>query len=160
MGGDGEIGKAQHGVDRREADGRHRQDGAGHQAVDEELRDLARAGQHRASGDLQELELAALDLLVAELAVEDVADLGEVAGAAGALVVDLLALGQELQPVDGAVDLGAGALRDLADVVPDRRAGGLALGLGDGQRDQADVVVALAGVGIGSLDAEALARRS
>ena len=80
---------------------------------------------------------------IAELAVEDVADLGEVARPAGALVVDLLALGEQLQPLDRAVDLGAGALRDLAHGVAHRRAVRL-LRLGDGQRDQADPVGRLA----------------
>src|SRR4051812_34414521 len=45
------------------------------------------------SDDLQKLELGARDLLVTELAVDDVADVGEIARAAGAFVVDLLAFG-------------------------------------------------------------------
>src|SRR5262250_1507488 len=65
------------------------------------------------SDHLHEDELAALGLLELDLAVEDVADVGEVARPAGALEVDLLALGQELQSVHRAVDLGARALRDL-----------------------------------------------
>src|SRR5690242_394723 len=100
------------------------------------------------SDHLHELELRALRLLDADLAVEDVADLGEVAGPAGALVVDLLALGEELQPLDGAVDLDASALRDLPDRVADAGARGLALGPGNGQHHEARVVVALAGVRI------------
>src|SRR6266850_1506716 len=77
------------------------------------------------SDHLHEAELAALGLLEADLAVEDVADVREVARTAGTLEVDLLALGQELQPVDRAVDLGAGALRDLPHGVPHGGAGGL-----------------------------------
>src|SRR5262245_11585470 len=100
------------------------------------------------SDHLHEDELAALGLLELDLAVEDVADVGEVARTAGALVVDLLALGQELQPVHRAVDLGAGPLRDLSHGVTHGGSGGLALGPGDGQRDQADVIVALAGIRI------------
>src|SRR5215470_2372173 len=103
-----------------------------------------------------ELELAPVRLLEADLAIEDVADIGEVARPAGALVVDRLGLGQELEAVDGAVDLGAGALRDAAHVVLDGGAGGLALGVGDGQQDEADVVVALAGVGIEVVAAQRL----
>ena len=41
--GEREIGKAQHRVDRGQPDGRHRQDGAGHDAVEDELQDF---GQH------------------------------------------------------------------------------------------------------------------
>src|SRR4030095_12561755 len=94
------------------------------------------------SDHLHEGELATLGLLEADLAVEDVADLGEVTRTAGALEVDLLALGQELQPLDGAVDLGARALRDFSHGVAHRGAVGLALGPRDGQGHQADVVVA------------------
>src|SRR6185503_6386432 len=97
---------------------------------------------------LHELELASPGLVEADLAVQDVADLGEVARAAGALVVDLLALGHQLEPLDGAVDLDGAALRDLPHGVVDGGAGGVAPGLGDGQHDQADLIVALAGVGI------------
>src|SRR6185436_88390 len=100
------------------------------------------------SDHLHEGELGALGLLEADLAVEDVADVGEVARTAGALEVDLLALTQELQAVARAVDLGARALRNLPHGVAHGGAGGLALGPGDGQRDQADVIVALAGVRI------------
>src|SRR5262245_29722501 len=98
------------------------------------------------SDHLHEDELANLGLLELDLTVEDVADVGEVARAAGALVVDLLALGQELQPIDRAVDLRPRALRDLPHGVAHGGAGGLALGPGNGERDQADVVVAMAGV--------------
>src|SRR4051794_8290056 len=87
------------------------------------------------SRDGEELKLAALGDLVAELAVLDVADIGEVARAAGALVVDLLTLAQQLQPFDGGVNLGALALADLAHVVAQRRAGRL-LGFGQGQEDE------------------------
>src|SRR5262249_23182650 len=43
------------------------------------------------SGDLEKLELGPGNFLVPELAVDDVADVGEVARAARALVIDLLA---------------------------------------------------------------------
>src|SRR6185503_1455075 len=108
------------------------------------------------SDHLHEGELATLGLLEADLAVENVADVGEVARAAGALEVDLLALGQELQPVDRAVDLGPRALRDLPHGVAHGGAGRLALGPGDRQRHQAGVVVALAGVRIEVAGAEEL----
>src|ERR1700730_16764453 len=75
------------------------------------------------SGDLHQNRLAGLDLLVAELAVEDVTLVVEVARPRRAGVVDLLAGGDRLQPVDGIVDRLATALRDLADIVLDRRAG-------------------------------------
>src|SRR5689334_23029371 len=97
---------------------------------------------------LHELELGALRLVEADLAIQDVADLGEVARAAGALVVDLLALGHLLETLDRAVDLDPTALGDPAHGVADGGAGGIALGPGDGEHDQADLVVALTGVGI------------
>src|SRR5215813_2959547 len=71
------------------------------------------------SDHLHELELARLRLLVLDLAVEDVTDLGEVARPAGALVVDGLALRQQLQALDRAVHLLAVALRNVPDVVLD-----------------------------------------
>src|SRR5262245_28908573 len=80
------------------------------------------------SGDLQQSELAALDLLVAELAGENVALLIEVAWAGGAAVVDLLAGCDRLDAIDGVVDRLAAALADLADVILDGDAGGV-LGL-------------------------------
>src|SRR5215831_15288840 len=91
------------------------------------------------SDHLHEDELAALGLLELDLTVEDVTDVGEVAGTAGALEVDLLALGQELQPIHRAVDFGARALRDLPHGVAHSRAGRLPLGPCDGERDEADV---------------------
>src|SRR5262249_40430330 len=97
--------------------------------------------------DLEELELAALDFHVAELAVENVADLSEIARAAGALVVDLLSLGERPQSLDGAEDLDAAALRDLADVVAQRLPRRL-FRLGDRQGDDADPVGGLALVGV------------
>src|SRR5215470_9997367 len=112
-------------------------------------------GRSRASGDLQQLELAFLGLLVAELRVEDVPRLGEVAGPARALVVDLLVLGKELEPIDRAVHLRPRPLGDLADVVLDGGAGRLA-GAGDGETHEARVVVALRGVRIHLLHAEGL----
>src|ERR1043166_437430 len=108
------------------------------------------------SDQRHELELASLRLLEADLAVEDVAGLGEVARPAGALVVDRLALAEQLQPLDGAVHLRAVALRDAAHVVLDGGAGGLALGVRDGQQHEADVVGALAGVRIEVVGAEHL----
>ena len=78
-----------------------------------------RAWAPLASGDLHQRELAALDLLVAELAVEDVALVVEIAGPRGAVVVDLLAGRDRLEAVDGVVDRLAAALGDLADVVLD-----------------------------------------
>ena len=48
MRGEREIRKAQHGVDRGQAYGGHRQDGAGHRAVDDELRYLREQRRHRA----------------------------------------------------------------------------------------------------------------
>src|SRR5450631_4066500 len=84
------------------------------------------------SGDLQQYELASADPAVAELAVDDVADVGEVAGPACTLVVDLLALCEQLQPVHRAVDLGAASLRNLAHIVVDGNAR-RGLGLGDGK---------------------------
>src|SRR5438132_12515655 len=87
-----------------------------------------------ASANFQELELPLLGLLVAELAVEDVADLGEVARTAGALDVDGLALPAELEALDGPLALDARSLPGLADVVPGRRGGGLGLALGSGAR--------------------------
>src|SRR5262245_21452358 len=89
----------------------------------------------RESRRAQQLELPLLGLLVPEVAVEDVAGLVEVARPARALVVDGLALGEELQALDGAVHLDAAALRDPPHVILDRGAGGLALRVGDGERD-------------------------
>src|SRR2546430_1185444 len=108
------------------------------------------------SDQLHELELASLRLIEADLAVEDVAELGEVAGAAGALVVDVLALREERQAFDRVVHLDAVALRDLAHVVANGGAAGLTLGVRDGQEHEADVVVALAGVRIEVVGAEHL----
>src|ERR1041384_7871004 len=108
------------------------------------------------SDQLHELELASLRLLVLDLAVEDVADVREVARPAGAFVVDRLALAEQLQALDGAVHLRAVALRDVAHVILDGGAGGLALGVGDGQQHEADVVVVLAGVRIEVVGAQRL----
>src|SRR2546423_4593384 len=99
------------------------------------------------SGDFQQYELAGIDLVVAELAIDDVADVGEVARTARALVVDVLALCQELKAVDRAVDLGAASLRDLANVVVDGDAG-RGLGLGDGKAHEARPVRGLGFVGV------------
>src|SRR6478735_8906469 len=84
------------------------------------------------SGDLDQNDLPALDLLVAELRVADIAGLGEVARAAGAVIVDGLLGCDRLQAVNGIVDLGAARrLAGLADRVLDRRTGRIA-----GQRDR------------------------
>src|SRR5258708_1447217 len=107
------------------------------------------------SGNLQQRGLASADLVVAELAVEDVTDVGEVAGAAGPLVVDLLALRQQLQAFHGAVDLGATALRDLAHAVVNTDARG-DLRFGDGKHDEARPVCRLGLVRIRLGDAKAL----
>ena len=122
------FGKAQHGEHRGEADGGHRQQRARHQAVDQSLEknhgsERATPGPHHGvmsgtgvarsqhgSSDLHQGRLAGLDLLVAELAVEDVALVVEVARAGRAGVVDLLAGGDRLQPVDRIVDRLAAAL--------------------------------------------------
>src|SRR5205085_6653988 len=71
------------------------------------------------SGDLQEHELAAGHFVVAEFAIGDVADLGEVARTARAFVVDLLALPEQLQTFDSAVDLGAVTLANAPHVIVD-----------------------------------------
>src|SRR5258707_15283998 len=81
-----------------------------------------RSALHSISSDLHHGELAGLDLLVAELAVEDVALVVEVAGARSTGVIDFLARRDRLDAVDGVVDGLAAALRHLADVVLDRRA--------------------------------------
>src|SRR2546423_6164093 len=107
------------------------------------------------SGDFQQYELAGIDLVVAELAIDDVADVGEVARSARAFIVDLLALCQELEPFDRAVDLAAASLRDLAHVVVDGDAG-RGLGLGDGKADEARPIGGLGFVGIRLGDAETL----
>jgi hypothetical protein len=76
-------------------------------------------------------------------------------GPARALVVDLLALREQLEPVHRVVDLGPWSLGDLADIVLDRRARGLAR-TGHGKADQARVIVALRRVRIHLLDAQGL----
>src|SRR5438093_13493136 len=91
------------------------------------------------SFNFQELELSLLGLLVPELRVHDVADLGEVARAAGALVVHRLALGEELEALDRALDLDARPLRDLAHVIPHGGARRRALGVRDGGNQDAHV---------------------
>src|SRR5437588_8797955 len=108
------------------------------------------------SADLQQLEPALLGLLVPELRVEDVADLVEVARSAGAVEVDFLALREQPEPLGRAVHAGAPALRDLPHVVADARARGFPPGVGDGEGDQADVVVRLARVRVEIVVAERL----
>src|SRR6266568_6798494 len=114
----------------------------------------ARGGIAR-SDNLQQRGLATGDLVVAKLAVDDVADIGKVAGAAGALIVDLLALRQQLQAFHGAVDLGATALRDLAHAVVNAAACGH-LRLGNGKRDEARPIGRLGLVRVWLSDGEAL----
>src|SRR5438093_4239949 len=106
------------------------------------------------SGNFQELELSLLGLLVADLGVHDVAHLGEVARAAGALVVHRLALAEELEALHRALDLHARPLRDLAHVIADGGARGLALGVRDREQHEAHVVVGLAGIRIDVVGAE------
>src|SRR5262245_42439225 len=77
------------------------------------------------SDDLEELQLALHHLHVAEAATQDVADLGEVARTRYTLVIDVLARGQHRQALQGAIDLLAATLADLANVVLERAAGGL-----------------------------------
>src|SRR5271156_2741006 len=80
-----------------------------------------------ASGYPQQPDMARLYLLVAEFAVYDVADRSEVAGAAGAVVINGLLRGDSLQPIgDIAHREPARRLADVADSVADRRAARLA----------------------------------
>src|SRR5689334_25308908 len=97
---------------------------------------ISPSGAIAASGHFEQHELSGSDLVVAELAVGDVADVGEVAGTARAFVVDVLALREQLQPFDGAVHLLAAALADLAHVVADARPG-RGLRLRDRERHEA-----------------------
>src|SRR6476646_9595108 len=71
---------------------------------------------------LEEPERPVLHMIVAKFAVGDIADVGERARPAGARVLDLLALLQRRQPIDGRVYLGAIAVGDLAHTVTDRGA--------------------------------------
>src|SRR5229473_2492743 len=71
------------------------------------------------SDHLHELELALLRLIEPDLAIQDIARVGEVARPAGSLVIDRLALGQELQPFDRTIDFQAVALGDLSHVIAD-----------------------------------------
>src|SRR6476469_6495178 len=72
--------------------------------------------------NLEELEGPALNLVVAKLAIGNVADVGEGTRPAGARVIDLLALLQHRQPIDGRIDLRAFAVGDRAHAVADRGA--------------------------------------
>src|SRR5579883_1514159 len=56
------------------------------------------------SSDLHQHRLPGPDLLVAELAIEDVADVVEVARAGGARIIDLLAGHDRLDAIDRIVD--------------------------------------------------------
>src|SRR5215470_14063737 len=82
--------------------------------------------------DRHELGLAFSYLLHAEGGREDVADLVEVARPRGALVVDLLAVGEELGAVRVGVDDRPGRVRDRAEIVLDHRSRHLALAGGQG----------------------------
>src|ERR1041385_7322437 len=65
-------------------------------------------------------ELAVLDLVGAERDLDDVAVVGELARAGRARVLDLLALGERLEPIERVVDLhGTVVVRDLADTAAD-----------------------------------------
>src|SRR2546429_5426715 len=108
------------------------------------------------SGDFQQLELALLGLLVAELRVQDVADRVEVARPARAVEVDLLALREPLQPLHRALHARATALRDLSHVIADGGPRRFAFRMRDGQRDEADVIVGLARVRVEIVVAERL----
>src|SRR5689334_12552549 len=118
---------------------------------------MARPLRSRLSDNLQKLELAGFDLHVAEFATQDVANLGEVARAARALIVDVLSLADVLQAFNGTVDLLSTPLGDLADIVAQRLAGGLP-GVGDGERHDAHPVGRLTLIGIGLGDAQPLRR--
>src|ERR1700730_4417069 len=83
-----------------------------------------RSALHSISSDLHHGELAGLDLLVAELAVEDVALVVEIAGARRTGLIDLLARRDRLDAVRGIVDRLSAALRHPAGVVLYRRAAG------------------------------------
>src|SRR5580692_10849254 len=69
------------------------------------------------SGDLDELERSVVHAVEAELAVQDVADIGESAWSAGAGVFDVLASLQCRQPIYRRVDDHAVAVGDLAYIV-------------------------------------------
>src|SRR5262245_34366492 len=92
---------------------------------------IYQAAEHRARvrlqppwlNDLEETQLPVDHLHVAETAALNVTDIGEVARSGGTLVVDLLALSQELQTLDRAIDLLSRALTDFAHVVLERAAG-------------------------------------
>src|ERR687892_2814725 len=94
----------------------------------------ARGPNHELS-NLHQGELAGPDLVVAELAVEDVALLVEVARPRGASIVDLAAGHDLLDAVDGVVDLLATGNSRLADVLLDRLAG-RRLAVGDRHQHQ------------------------
>ena len=97
--GDGEIGKAQHRVDRGQADRRRGEDRAGHQAVQNQVgrRRSAPSPPRFANATSSNLNAPLSTRLIAELAVGDVADIGERAGPAGTAVLDVLALLQRRQ---------------------------------------------------------------
>src|SRR5579859_5989475 len=75
------------------------------------------------SYDLQELQLAVVNLHPAEAACGNVADLVELTRTGNALVVDVLARGEQLQSFDRGINLLAVALADFSDVVLQRDAG-------------------------------------
>src|SRR5258708_2356538 len=108
------------------------------------------------SGDLDERDLAALNLIVAELAVLDVADVGGITRTARPVIVDGLLGGDGLQSVDGIVDLDAArCLADFADIVLDRGPRGVARD-SDSQQHQIDLIIDLRGVRIGRRNADHL----
>ena len=106
-----EVGEPQHGEDQRQTDGRHRKHGAGHQAIQDKLRHV-----HQLFGPNNPNSEGFRDALIrssktpacrrepaaAEATGRDVADLVEVAGTGCALVVDVLAGREQLQPFDRA----------------------------------------------------------
>src|ERR1700733_14713459 len=88
---------------------------------------------------LDQLERAVVHPVETELAVGNVADIGKRAGPTGTRVLDVLALLQRRKPIHSGIHNRRIAVGDLADIVAQRRAGGLAR-LGDGQRNDADPV--------------------
>src|ERR1044072_1953588 len=100
------------------------------------------------TSDLQLDQLSILDRRGAERHLDDIAGVGKLARTGRARILDLLALGDELEAVERVVDLHARVVvGDLADVVPDAGPGWI-LALGHGQDRQIGMVVGLADEGI------------
>src|SRR6185437_2193948 len=75
---------------------------------------------------LDQLERAVVHPIETELAIGDVTDVCERARPTGTRVLDVLALLQRRQPIHSRIHNRAIAVGDLADIVAERRAGGLA----------------------------------